>query len=165
MPVCATLAFLKCDCPQLFDVFSFASADSVLQPSSTALPSDSPNNGSLPYMAPEIFQHTKQALVAPSPLVATPAAQRVTAIADSPLPAATPSGLSQKESEERANKQRDIWAFGCVLYEIATHRRPWYHVLEASGSASSPLVEPAAPPPMAHFVRGLWKNLGAFHGG
>ncbi len=135
-------------------------------------------------MAPEIFeqeclrefQYQKQKLkkekqsnslsstpAASTPVCATPT--RMTAI--TPLAPSTPLAASLKEQALK-NKRRDIWAFGCVLYELATHRRPWYHKIEAtstfSEAHSSELPQTAADP-KTFFKTTFWRNLGEFHGG
>jgi serine/threonine protein kinase len=136
-------------------------------------------------MAPEIFeqeclreiQYHKQKLkkekqsntvsstpAASTPVCATPT--RMTAI--TPLAASTPMAASLKEQNALKNKRRDIWAFGCVLYELATHRRPWYHLIEATSTFSdvnfSELPQTAADQ-RTFFKTTFWRNLGEFHGG
>ena len=118
--------------------------------------------GSLPYMAPEIFMKLK-----PS----TPAAKPAESLASNPRTRNTPALQTVQESEQRDKyRRRDIWSFGCVLYELATHRRPWYHVLEPTTPSAQEshdmLTElPEAPAHPLQFCQALWKNLGKFHGG
>jgi serine/threonine protein kinase len=142
--------------------------------------------GSSHYMAPEIFeqeclrefQYQKQKLkkekqsntLSSTPAASTPACAtptRMTAI--TPLAASTPMAASLKEQALKNNNRRDIWAFGCVLYELATHRLPWYHKIEASSTFSdghsSELPQTAADPQTFFKNPTFWRNLGEFHGG
>jgi serine/threonine protein kinase len=87
-----------------------------------------------------------------------------------PLAAAASGASSQTQEEEIKNKHRDIWAFGCVLYELATHRRPWYHKMESSSSCidsqlSDSKLPQTLPDQRLFFLRTWWKHLGTFHGG
>ncbi len=156
---------------------------SHLQPSGHSDSTDNDDKGSLPYMAPEIFEkRCKQRRAFQTPMASTPAA--ATPLCSTPtrmsagasLLASTPSIALLKEQEvQRSNMHRDIWAFGCVLYELATHRRPWYHKMQsASASVKSTGTEshctdsklPQTQPDLhLFFLRTFWKKLGKFHGG
>jgi serine/threonine protein kinase len=130
-------------------------------------------------MAPEIFEkRCKQKLKLQIPLASsTPAATTPTRMtASTSQPAFTPSTAILKEQEEQKNNlHRDIWAFGCVLYELATHRRPWYHKmpsaftsLKSSGTEShctDSKLPQTQPDLQLFFLRTLWRKLGKFHGG
>ena len=93
-------------------------------------------------MAPEIFEKKYRHAASTPVAAATPFAATPTRLAAStplpppvgastpqashPPPASTPGAQARIEREQQNNdNHRDIWAFGCVLYELATHRRPW----------------------------------------
>ena len=115
--------------------------------------------GSLSYMAPEIFMKLK-------PM--TPAVTSAKSLGSNPHTRNTPTLQTVQESEQRDKyRRRDIWSFGCVLYELATHRQPWYHVLEPTtpSEQESHNELPEIPAHPLQFCQALWNNLGKFHGG
>ena len=42
------------------------------------------------------------------------------------IPWAAPEVVSQKKGYDAC--KADVWSFGCTLLEIATRKRPWYHI-------------------------------------
>ena len=119
-------------------------------------------------MAPEIFEkkyrHAASLSVASTPFCMTPSRLA----ASTPTNPSTPNAQVRIELEQqKTNMHRDIWAFGCVLYELATHRRPWYQELELSTSSTYTEAEGPTmkPDESLFFLRRFWKNLGQFHGG
>jgi serine/threonine protein kinase len=136
----------------------------VLQPSGDSDVTDNDDKGSLPYMAPEIFekrykQKPPGVPAASTPVATTPYCATPTRMPSTPQAPSTPSAHSLKEQEAQKNTHRDIWAFGCVLYELATHRRPWHHILEPPTSSWT------KPDEFLFFSRRFWRSLGSFHGG
>jgi serine/threonine protein kinase len=152
------------------------------QPSGHSDSTDNDDKGSLPYMAPEIFEKrckqkhafltpTANTPVATTPICATPT--RMTA--GTFQPASTPSTTLLKEQAIKSNMHRDMWAFGCVLYELATHRRPWYHKMPSASTSfkSSGTESHCTDSKLPHtpgdlhlfFLRTFWRKLGKFHGG
>jgi serine/threonine protein kinase len=178
----AILVFLKYAIPA-YSCFFVVLKACFPQPSGDSDSTDNDEKGSLPYMAPEIFEKrcrqnkhsnsvTPSALVATTPFCATPTRTAAT----TPHAASTPMAPSLKEQDALKNKHRDIWAFGCVLYELATHRRPWYQKMESTSSFSeshpADLKLPQThqdpylqPDPYLFFLRTFWRKLGKFHGG
>jgi serine/threonine protein kinase len=179
MPVFATSVFLKY---AITVGFMLSLSERFLQPSGHSDSTDNDEKGSLPYMAPEIFEkrckhkHAVNTPMASTPVAGTPLCATPTRMsASASQPAATPGAQLLMEQEAQKNKHRDIWAFGCVLYELATHRRPWYHkmpsasaTLKSSGAESlcgDSKLPQTQPDLHLFFLRTFWKKLGKFHGG
>jgi serine/threonine protein kinase len=114
-------------------------------------------------MAPEIFEKRYKSSIFQARTPKTP----VTSHARTPkTPKVDSDGQTGQQQDDISNKHRDIWAFGCVLYELATHRQPWYEETETT-SVSEPQcsTKPHAPADLKKFFARFWKKLGPFHGG
>ena len=121
-------------------------------------------------MAPEIFEKRYKSSIfqarTPKTPVTSHARTPVASHARTPkTPKVDSDGQTGQQQDDISNKHRDIWAFGCVLYELATHRRPWYEETETSVSEPQCSTKPQTPADLKKFFARYWKKLGPFHGG
>jgi serine/threonine protein kinase len=76
------------------------------------------------------------------------------------IPWAAPEVVSQVKGYDAC--KADVWSFGCTLLEIATRKRPWYHIdcetifpllLTIGASDELPIIPEELPQSLQKFIK------------